>query len=163
MAEPHVHGIVYRTFRPGDEPAFLLLNEDWIGKDFEIEPADREIIGDPKTHILDPGGQICIAEANGEVIGCCALIVTAPGEYELAKMTVAENRRGDGVGRKLLQFAIGVARTIGAHRIYLESNTKAAAAIHLYQQLGFRHLSAPPHQSKYTRANVFMELLLRPK
>jgi hypothetical protein len=49
---------------------------------------------------------------------------------------------------------------MGAHRLYLESNTKAAAAIHLYEQLGFRHLPAPAHQSKYARANVFMELPL---
>jgi putative acetyltransferase len=62
------------------------------------------------------------------------------------------------VGRRLLQFAIDEARRRGVHRLYLESNTKAAAAIHLYEQLGFRHLPGPPHPSKYARANVFMEL-----
>ena len=158
LAQPG--GIVYRTFRPGDEAAFLRLNEDWIGKFFELEPADRAIISDPKTHILDGGGQICIAEADGEAIGCCALIAIAPGEFELAKMTVSEQSRGGGVGRRLLQFAISVARQMGAHRLYLESSTKVAPAIHLYEQLGFRHLPGPLHESKYERANVFMELLL---
>lgn len=160
MSEPHPHGVVCRTFRPGDEAAFLRLNEDWISKFFELEPADREVISDPKTHILDCGGQICIAESNGEPIGCCALLVIAPGEFELAKMTVAESSRGHGTGRKLLQFAINVARLMGAHRLYLESNTKAEAAIHLYEQIGFRHLPGPSHPSKYSRANVFMEMLL---
>jgi putative acetyltransferase len=151
-------GILYRTFRPGDEAAFLQLNEEWISKMFQIEPADREIISDPRKHILAGGGQICIAEAAGEAIGCCALIAIAPGEFELAKMTVSEKSRGDGVGRRLLQFTISVARQMGARRLYLESNTKAAAAIHLYEQLGFRHLPAAPLKSKYERANVFMEL-----
>jgi putative acetyltransferase len=161
MTPPHADSVVYRTFLPGDEAAFLRLNEDWISKYFALEPGDRELLSDPKTHILDPGGQICIAEANGETIGCCALIVIAPGELELAKMTVSESARGRGVGRMLLQFAIDEARRMGAHRLYLESNTKAAAAIHLYEQLGFRHLPAPAHESKYARANVFMELPLR--
>jgi N-acetylglutamate synthase-like GNAT family acetyltransferase len=152
--------ILYRTFRPGDEAAFLQLNEEWISKMFELEAADREIIGDPRKHILAGGGQICIAEAAGEPIGCCALMAIAPGEFELAKMTVSENSRGSGVGRRLLQFTISVARQMGARRLYLESNTKAAAAIHLYEQLGFRHLPEAPHQSKYERANVFMELQL---
>jgi putative acetyltransferase len=160
MTQPHSDSVAYRTFRPGDEAAFLRLNEDWISKYFELEPADREVISNPRAHILDLGGQICIAEKAGEPIGCCALILIAPGELELAKMTVAETARGSGIGRKLLQFAINVARLMGAHRLYLESNTKAAAAIYLYEQLGFRHLPGPPHESKYARANVFMELQL---
>jgi GNAT superfamily N-acetyltransferase len=161
MTQAHANGIIYRTFVPGDEAAFLCLNEDWISKYFALEPGDREVLCNPKTHILDPGGRICIAESGGETIGCCALIVIAPGELELAKMTVSESARGRGVGRQLLQFAIEEARRMGAHRLYLESNTKAEAAVHLYEQLGFRHLPAPAHESKYARANVFMELPLR--
>ena len=161
MTAPHPDGVIYRTFRPGDEGAFLRLNEDWISKFFEIEPADREIISHPGKYILDPGGQILIAERDGQAVGCCALIAMAPGEFELAKMTVAESERGSGIGRRLLQFAIDEGRRMGAHRLYLESNTRAAAAIHLYEQLGFRHLPAGDHPSKYQRANVFMELRLR--
>jgi len=41
--------------------------------------------------------------------------------------------------------------------IYLETNDRLLDAIHLYEQLGFRHL--PPKTSEYTRANVFMELV----
>lgn len=162
MTAPHADGILLRAFRPGDEAAFLRLNEDWIGKHFVLEPPDREVLSDPQTHILSPGGRILMAEADGEPIGCCALVVIAPGEFELAKMTVSETVRGRGIGRRLLQFAIDEARRLGAHRLYLESNTKAAAAVHLYEQLGFRHLPAPPHPSPYARANVFMEMQLAP-
>ena len=160
MTTPHADSLVLRTYRPGDEDAFFRLNEDWITKYFgTLEPADREIIRDPRKQILDGGGQIFIAERDGEAIGCCAVIAIGPGEYELAKMTVAEKERGTGVGRRLLRFTIDVARSMGARRLYLESNTKVAAAIHLYEQAGFRHLSEPLHASKYQRANVFMELI----
>ena len=152
--------VLLRTFRPGDEAAFQKLNEAWISKYFAMEDADREVLSDPLKHILTPGGQICIAELNGETIGCCALVAMEPGTLELAKMTVAETARGLGVGRKLLRFAIDTARRMGATRLYLESNTRAEAAVHLYEELGFQHLPGPAHDSKYARANVFMELEL---
>jgi putative acetyltransferase len=155
--------LVLRTFEPGDEKPFKELNEAWISSDFVLEPGDREVLGDPHGKILLPGGEICVAELDGVVVGCCALVAMEPDEYELAKMTVSEFARGHGIGRKLLQFAIDHARHLGTRRLYLESNTKAASAIHLYEELGFRHLPAPEHASKYARANVFMEMFPQAK
>jgi putative acetyltransferase len=152
--------LVLRTFQPGDEKPFKDLNEIWISQSFALEPADHEVLGDPKVKILEEGGEICIAELDGEVAGCCALLVIGKDEYELAKMTVAGSARGHGVGRRLLEFAIGHARKIGARRLYLESNTKAADAIHLYEEIGFRHMDAPDHASKYARADTYMEMFL---
>jgi len=151
---------VLRRFQPGDEKPFKELNEAWISRDFTLEPGDHEVLDDPQGKILAKGGQICVAELDGEVVGCCALVPMNPGEFELAKMTVSESARGQGVGRRLLVFAIALARVLRAHRLYLESNTKAASAIHLYEELGFRHMAAPEHASKYARANVFMEMFL---
>ncbi|HZD49006.1 MAG TPA: GNAT family N-acetyltransferase [Silvibacterium sp.] len=151
---------VLRRFQPGDEKPFKELNEAWIGQDFTLEPGDHEVLNDPQGKILAKGGQICVAELDGEVVGCCALVPIKPGEFELAKMTVSEKARGRGVGRRLLVFAIALAHVLQAHRLYLESNTKAASAIHLYEKLGFRHMTAPEHASKYARANVFMEMFL---
>jgi putative acetyltransferase len=149
-----------RTFRPGDEEPFRRLNEHWIRAHFALEPEDAAVLADPHHHILAPGGQICVAELDGAVIGCCALVPMAPGEFELVKMTVSEAARGHGVGRRLLAFAIDTAQRMGARRIRLESNKRAAAAVHLYEELGFRHLPEPLHASKFARADVFMELPL---
>jgi putative acetyltransferase len=155
---PLIGRLVLRRFQPGDEKPFKELNEAWISRDFELEPGDREVLGDPEGKILAKGGQICLAELDGEVVGCCALVPIKPGEFELAKMTVSDAARGQGIGRRLLVFAIAVARVLKARRLYLESNTRAAAAVHLYEELGFRHMKAPELASKYARANVFMEM-----
>ena len=41
--------------------------------------------------------------------------------------------------------------------VFLETNSKLANAIHLYERLGFRH--APwPHPSDYARGDVYMEM-----
>ena len=79
-----------RRFQPGDEASFLRLNEAWIVKYFVLEAKDREVLGDPVKYIMNPGGEIIFATIGEEIVGCCALVPAAPGEYEVAKMAVTE-------------------------------------------------------------------------
>lgn len=155
---PAIH---LRPFKPGDESAFRSLNEAWIAKYFVIEAADRVVLEDPVKNILELGGHIFMALVDERPIGCCALLPMQPGEFELAKMTVLESERGLGIGRTILEYAITQAKKLGGERLYLETNRKLANAIHLYESVGFRHVS--PEQvipSPYARANVFMEMAI---
>jgi GNAT superfamily N-acetyltransferase len=150
-----------RPFEPGDADAFRDLNEAWIRKYFGLEEPDYLTLRDPIRNILQPGGHIFMAIVDGRAIGCCALIAEEPGVFELAKMAVAEEYRGRGVGRQILVYTIEQARALGATLLHLGSNRKLANAVHLYEALGFRHL--PPERVKpspYARADVFMELHL---
>jgi putative acetyltransferase len=155
--------ITFRLFQPGDAEAFRELNEEWIARYFRVEEQDRVQLGDPEDNILRPGGEIVMAVAGAERIGCCALVFVKQGVFEVAKMAVSERYRSHGIGRKLLEYTIAQAKVLGAHTLELASNTKLANAVHLYESLGFRHL--PPERvepSPYARANVFMELHLPP-
>jgi GNAT superfamily N-acetyltransferase len=155
--------IAFRLFQRGDEGAFRELNEEWIAKYFTLEEHDHIQLRDPEDNILRTGGQIVMAVAGEERIGCCALIFVSPGVFEVAKMAVSERYRGLGIGRKLLEYTIAQAKVLGAHTLELASNTKLANAVHLYESLGFRHLSPERVEpSPYARANVFMELHLPP-
>jgi putative acetyltransferase len=152
--------IAFRLFQPGDAEAFRELNEAWIARYFRLEEQDHIQLADPEN-ILRHGGQIVMAVAGEERIGCCALIFVRRGVFEVAKMAVSERYRGHGIGRKLLESTIAQAKVLGAHTLELASNTKLANAVHLYESVGFRHL--PPERvepSPYARANVFMELHL---
>ncbi len=153
--------VTFRPFQTGDEAAFRELNEAWISQYFEIEPIDREVLGDPVAQILGPGGEIVIALLGDRIVGCCALLVMADGVFALGKMAVAEECRGRGIGKAMLAHVIGRAREIGARRLYLESNTKLPNAVHLYESHGFTHL--PPERvrrSPYARSNLYMEMFL---
>jgi putative acetyltransferase len=153
--------ITFRLFQEGDAEAFRELNREWIARYFKVEEQDLIQLDDPVGNILRPGGQIVMAIADGERIGCCALVFVKTGLFELAKMAVSERYRGQGIGRRLLEYTIAQARRLGAHTLELASNTKLANAVHLYESLGFRHL--PPERvepSPYARANVFMVLNL---
>jgi GNAT superfamily N-acetyltransferase len=104
--------LVLRNFRPGDEDAFRLLNEEWIERYFRLEEKDRETLNNPRK-ILDAGGQIVMALLGEERVGCCALICTGAGEFEIAKMTVTDKYRGRGFGRAVLAGTIDEARGRG--------------------------------------------------
>jgi putative acetyltransferase len=153
--------VEFRPFAAGDEIAFRELNEAWIVQLFVLESKDLEVLSDPETHIIKKGGRIMMGLDGAEAVACCALIPRAPGSFELSKMAVRESRRGEGLGRKLIAYAIEQARAIGANHLYLESNTKLPNAVHLYEQAGFKHL--PPERvrkSPYARSNVHMEMFL---
>ena len=93
-----------------------------------------------------------------EAVGCFALERMSGDVYELSKMAVTPYLRGQGVGRRLLEYAIQRARALGAKSLFLGSNTKLAGAVHLYESVGFQHL--PPGRIpkvQYSRPNVFME------
>ena len=155
--------IAYRLFQPGDETAFRELNEAWIARYFRLEDQDYIQLGDPEGMILRPGGQIVMAVAGEERIGCCALILAKEGVFELAKMAVSERYRGRGIGRGLIEYTVALAKLLGAHTLELASNSKLANAVHLYEAVGFRHMPLERVEpSPYARANVFMELHLSP-
>jgi putative acetyltransferase len=148
--------IELRPYQLGDAEAFRKLNEAWIKRHFGLEEHDNEMLGDPEGYVLSAGGHIFFAMADGKHVGCCALLPMSAGVYEVAKMAVAEACQGRGIGRRLLAYTIEQGRALGASSLYLETNSKLANAVHLYESLGFEHL--PPRPSPYERANVFMEL-----
>lgn len=144
-----------------DASAFRRLNEEWITRYFVLEQKDIETLSDPGNTILRKGGLILMAYSDGEAVGCVALIPIGNGTVELAKMAVAPECRGRGIGRRLIESAIEHARRMGAKSVFLGSSTKLPAAVHLYEAAGFRHV--PPDSlgpMPYARADVFMELSL---
>ncbi len=157
--------IEIRPFQPADAPAFFSLNEQWITRHFGMEERDHLNLGNPQQTILDPGGHILMAFAGPRAVGCCALIPEGsphtgqPAQFELAKMAVAEDLRGQGIGRLILLATVALARTLGACRLTLGSNSRLANAVHLYQSIGFLHV--PPERRPpfhYSRCDVYMEL-----
>lgn len=159
VTAPHIEIGPLRS--PEDAIAFRTLNEEWITRHFTLEPKDRETLGDPEATILSKGGRVFIVRADGNAVGCVALIPMGDGVYELSKMAVSPNLRGLGIGRRLLNHAIEQAREIGAKSLFLGSSTKLHDAVHLYESVGFRHVppeNLPP--MKYARADVFMQMPL---
>lgn len=141
------------------QQSFYDINAEWISAMFELEPADKQVLEDPQTHILGPGGAILFVEASElGIIGTCALRKTGPESAELTKMGVKSEARGLKAGEFLLAATIARARQMGIHDLYLLTNSKCAAAIHLYEKLGFEHDAEvmAKHATRYKRCDVAM-------
>jgi DNA-binding MarR family transcriptional regulator/GNAT superfamily N-acetyltransferase len=145
-------------FEPEHQSAFCQLNEEWITQYFRMEQEDHKALDHPQEYILDKGGHIYMAMYKGEPVGTSALILMKDGGYELAKMAVSPRVQGLGIGYLLGQACIAKARSLGAWRVYLESNTTLKPAISLYHKLGFRKVAGP--LSPYERCNIQMEIRL---
>ncbi len=145
-----------------DADAFRTLNEEWIQKHFSLEEKDKRTLNDPETQIVAKGGQVYVAELNGERVARVALLAYGEGDFELSKMAVSPEMRGKGIGRRLILYALEQARLLEARRVFLGSNSVLANAVHLYEVLGFKHVTPAelPYMG-YARADVHMTHDLR--
>lgn len=141
--------------RHADE--FARLNREWLDAFGLFEEADAKHLYSPRTCILDRGGEIFIAERNGKVVGTCAVMPMSAKVFELAKLAVSAECRGEGLGRRLAGRALGCARDRGAARVVLLSSSRLGPALKLYESLGFMHRPMPGDQP-YETADVYMEL-----
>jgi DNA-binding MarR family transcriptional regulator/N-acetylglutamate synthase-like GNAT family acetyltransferase len=153
-------GLRLREFDDALAPAFHDINVEWISAMFALEKTDREVLENPREKIIDPGGAILFVEAPGlGVVGTCALQKTGAGSFELTKMGVREVARGLKAGEFLLDAAIARALAMKADLLYLLTNRRCAAAIHLYEKLGFSHDAGimAAYGARYERCDVAMK------
>jgi len=147
--------IPYRNEHHSD---FKQLNLEWLDQFHLTESHDLMILDDPEGEVIDKGGFIFMAEADGKIIGSAGLMKEHEGVYELIKMTVAEGYRGKGIARLLIERCLYKAREIGAEKVTLFSNHQLQTAIGLYAKYGFQHIEVV--NAPMETADVRMELIL---
>ncbi len=158
---PAGRGLVIHDYTDALAADFRAINLEWIGAMYTVEPTDRDVLDHPRERIVDKGGAILFVEAPGlGIVGTCALQKTGEHQYELTKMGVLATARGLGVGGVLLDAVLARAQAMGAQRLYLLSNRKSAAGIHLYEKHGFVHDAGIMAEfgARYARCDVAMLL-----
>lgn len=91
-----------------------------------------------------PDYRLFIAELNGQVVGTYSLLImdnlghrgSPIGIVEC--VSVAEGRRGQGIGRQLMHHAMGECRAKGCYKLALSSNVARTDAHAFYDSLGFK-------------------------
>jgi ribosomal protein S18 acetylase RimI-like enzyme len=146
-----IHIVEYQKHH---QPYFEKFNRQWIEEYFVMEPVDEYVLTNPEDAILKYGGAILMALYDAEVAGTVALRKVDNHTYEFTKMAVDEKFRRRGIAEAISFASFEKAKQLGAKKIMLYSNTKNAAAIKLYEKLGFKHL--PVENDVYKRANVKM-------
>jgi ribosomal protein S18 acetylase RimI-like enzyme len=150
------------TYQERWREAFERLNRAWIETYFTLEDADREIFADPAGKILAPGGEIFFVVEGDEVLGTCAVLPHSAEVHEIAKMAVAPEARGRGLGDLLMGACVAYSRAAGVREIVIVSNTRLQPAIRLYQKHGFVRVSFED-DGRYARADIKLVRKISPE
>ena len=140
-------GLVIRTevsirdeLRPGDLGRLIALH----GECYDLLPGygltfEAYVARTVAEYILDAGGhgRIWIAENNGEVVGCAAIVLRAENQAQLRWVLVAPTARGTGLGRELVGRALDYSRAQGCKEVFLATTDGLPESEALYVSLGF--------------------------
>lgn len=139
--------IVFRRAGEGDLPVIVrLLADDGIGKSREIvsDPPDARYVQAFREIDADPNQILAVADDGGHIVGFLQ-ISFIPGlsragmrRGQIEGVRVAADRRGTGLGRRFLDWAIGRCRDRGCALVQLTSDKRRADALRFYEGLGFR-------------------------
>lgn len=115
-------------------------------RSYGIEPDPEGLDADVVAFGTAGDGPVAefVAEEGGRPVGSVALSRRGDGAW-LSKLFVDAAYRGRGIGRALLERAVGEARARGCARIDLETRTAFREAVHLYEATGWvRGPDLPP-------------------
>ena len=136
---------------------FYNLNVEWLEKYFYVEPYDEKVLSNPQKYIIETGGYIFFIKNETKIIGTIALI-RQQTYFELSKMAILPEYRGQKIGLKLIEYCINFAKQEKWKSITLYSHKKLVPAINLYKKIGFIEV-ALEKDVHYERANIKMMLV----
>lgn len=96
----------------------VFIEEQHVPEDMEWDEHDADSV-----HFL-------AEDADGSAVGCVRLV---PGG-QVSRLSVLEDRRSEGIGRRLLAAAIDEARALGLREVFLHAQTHATS---FYEAAGF--------------------------
>ena len=153
------HAISVRAYEPGDREGFARLVATVLGEfGLSVDPV-------LEADLDDPGGvynAVWVATDNDEVVGSVAVWLLEGGAAaELKRMYLRPAYRGRGLGRDLLDQAIGWAHGQGCSCIILDTSTTMTAAQRFYEAAGFVRTGArTEHGTCDSRCEVLYKLEL---
>jgi GNAT superfamily N-acetyltransferase len=145
VATPADHPI--RHAAPADLDAVGRLLHDF-NVEFDEPTPEPPVIAERLRRLMDEEGLVTLLGGSGPdglaVLRFRPSIWTSGLECYLAELYVVPPRRGQGLGRALMETAMDLARERGADLMYLGTGEDDAAARSLYESLGFLNREKGP-------------------
>jgi ribosomal protein S18 acetylase RimI-like enzyme len=136
-------GLKIRHAVPGDETAVVgLLRELAEASDYPT-PIDEHYV---RHFLAAPDAGVLLAEDGRTAVGLLSY-VTVPGLFHAADsgiieaLVVTEGRRGEGIGRRLLDVAVRLLRDAGCAEISIGADAENERVQRLYVEAGFTEAS----------------------
>jgi ribosomal protein S18 acetylase RimI-like enzyme len=136
-----------RLARAADASAFGRLLQAF-NTEFGASTPDADVIAERAAPLIESGEVVVLFAGDGpdgfaELRFRLSLYTGAPDAY-LEELYVVPERRGQGLGRALLEAAMGHARERGAAHIDLNTSEADVAALALYESAGFTNREGGP-------------------
>jgi ribosomal protein S18 acetylase RimI-like enzyme len=138
--------VVFRSATVDNLPAIVaLLMDDPLGKLREdlSTPLNPAYLAAFEAIERDPNQLLAVADEAGEMVGCLQLSFL-PGLSHLGMwrgqiegVRVASSRRGSGIGKTMIQWAIEECRGRGCGLVQLTTDKRRVDARRFYEGLGF--------------------------
>ncbi|MEZ9631501.1 GNAT family N-acetyltransferase [Vibrio breoganii] len=121
-------------------------------------PSDPEVEKMSQYYILENKSRYFVALKDGVVVGGCGVAPFTEdlSTCELKKLFLLEEARGLGLGKALSNHCLDFAKEQGFTQCYLDTLSNMTSAVHLYEKLGFEHLSAPLAGTLHNMCDVWM-------
>jgi predicted N-acetyltransferase YhbS len=139
---PHI-----RLAEERDVPRVVELYRELTISDSQVEHSRNPSLADYLRVFAeiraDPRQKLFVAQVQGEVVGTIVLLEVPNLSHNgtpwafLENLIVTERHRGRGLGRMLLEHAVGLARKSGCHMVELCSDVRRKEAHVLYVSMGF--------------------------
>ena len=99
-----------------------------------------------QTYLSDIDKQIFVAKLEGILVATVSIIFLLrlnqkTLEMYIPELIVAKNYQGKGIGKKMIDFCISLAKKKNCHRIRLESGNQRKKSHQFYLKCGFEHTS----------------------
>ena len=110
-------------------------------KEHEIPPFELLLLADPSLVMVEEYlavGKCRVAEMAGEIVGVYVLARLDLETMEIMNVAVRERLHGQGIGKRLVEDAIHVARELGVQSLEVGTGNSSIGQLALYQKCGFR-------------------------
>jgi DNA-binding MarR family transcriptional regulator/GNAT superfamily N-acetyltransferase len=112
-----------------------------LGRRFELGFDPASSLPAEDRDLVPPAGAFLIGSIDGEPVACGAIKTIEAGVGSLKRMWVADDVRGLGIGRRMLEALEAEASSLGLRVLRLETNRALGEAIRLYRTAGYREVS----------------------
>ena len=125
-----------------------LFEEYWESFGFTpcFQNFGEEVAGLPGRY-AGPDGRLAVAWAGEEAAGCVALRKLDERRGEFKRLYVRPAFRGQGLGRRLVEWVMEQARGAGYAELVADTMPEMREALALYEQMGFARTAAYADQA----------------
>jgi DNA-binding MarR family transcriptional regulator/N-acetylglutamate synthase-like GNAT family acetyltransferase len=155
---PFQSEIIIRPFQSGDAGYIAYLHGKLYDQTYKFGRMFEYYVMKGLTEFMmdTDGGELWVAEVNGEIVGSVAITKSTNTVAQLRWFILNENYQGMGIGKKLLETALDFCKEQNYRHVFLWTVSTLEAARYLYQKFNFK-LTEEKTNEEWTGTNLIEE------